>query len=57
MVGAQGPLRGGYGGQGGCPRCPKPVLEFRVADDIVHELFVLLRMTKGGFRFNWTCKA
>lgn len=55
MVGAQGPLRGGYGCQGGCPRCPKPVLEFRVADDIVHELFVLLRMTKGGFRFNWTC--
>lgn len=46
MVRALRPLRRGDGVEGAGNRRPESVFQFRVADDIVHELFVLLRMTK-----------
>lgn len=58
VIGTLGPFRWGDGGEGGS----KAVLQFRVGDDVVHELFVLLQVTKGSSSsssnistgFNWT---
>lgn len=54
VIGTLGPFRWGDGGEGGS----KAVLQFRVGDDVVHELFVLLQVTKGSSNnistgFNW----